>query len=294
MNKENKICVIVLVMIALMIMVCLWSGYEGSDSCVDGNYADDEYVFVAQTPRIPAAVPLSTPRPTLPISIPTVKPSPEYNEIWCMTSINLYLYTDDGRYVDATSGAVELTMPYSEYDWTDDSTSIEDVVDAMGIEYEYVETVREKFSYPASDKYTGSGQYVVHIDGGLITMSVTTSATRYYTSYPTHNIEYHHTFTPVITRQDNTYTHTTTNTNDVYKCGNGQNILVGAYYVIECGYGCNIDCGHDCYVYCGRGCNIDCGDSCTVECGDGCNIAHGERCSISHGNGCNIWLAYPD
>lgn len=263
--------------------------YTGSDNV---SNEDIEHVFAAQTPRMPVATPtlyyMSNVQPIVAPTIKqTVEPIPTYNEIWSLTSINCYLYDEQGNYIDAVSGVVEMTAPYSDYDWNDDSATIEDVVDAMGIDYDHVETVKETYSYPADDKYGGTGQYVIHLDGGVVTMSISITATRYYTQYPSSNVKYLQTFEPVITCS-------TTPEHTMYSGENGQNIRVGAYHIIECGYGCNIDCGHNCEIYCGRGCNIDCGDSCVVNCGNGCNIAHGERCSITHGTGCNIYLAYPD
>lgn len=145
-----------------------------SAGCITNDQISEpepEYIYIKSTPTIPAATPT-------PVYVAPKEPT--YTKIWCMISLNLYIYDNNGNFLGSESFSNELIVPYTEYDWTDDgSTSIEDVVNAMGFPYNYIETVTEKSSYPANNKYIGSGKYIIHYDGGIVIMALVCTATRY-------------------------------------------------------------------------------------------------------------------
>ena len=284
-TKLETIVTIALIVIAGTTMGCIEPEYE------DG-YTENEYRSTPQRYQVPEPVYTATSEPTkIRTTIPTPKLS--YNEIWCSVKANYCVYDCNDVFLGDASSSDEFVVPYTEYDWTDDTTTIEDVVGAMGFDYNYVEAVSEESSYIGTDKYLMQGSYIIHCDDGIVTMSLTVSAMRRHSSYPA-TIAQHLQMSFLITPTTKEPINRPTASTALYTYSDGQNIHVGSNEIIRCGRGCNIDCGYGCDIVCGDGCNIDCGDSCNVNCGSGCNIFHGERCTITHGGDCNVLLLYPD
>lgn len=284
-TKLETIVTIALIVIAGTTMGCIEPEYE------DG-YTENEYRSTPQRYQVPEPVYTATSEPTK-IRTPIPTPKLSYNEIWCSVKANYCVYDCNDVFLGDASSSDEFIVPYTEYDWTDDTTTIEDVVGAMGFDYNYVEAVSEESSYIGTDKYLMQGSYIIHCDDGIVTMSLTVSAMRRHSSYPA-TIAQHLQMSFLITPTTKEPINRPTASTALYTYSDGQNIHVGSNEIIRCGRGCNIDCGYGCDIVCGDGCNIDCGDSCNVNCGSGCNIFHGERCTITHGGDCNVLLLYPD
>jgi hypothetical protein len=138
-----------------------------SAGCIDNTEPETRYVYIETEPEI-----ISTP-------IYVAPKEPIYTKIWCMTTISINAYDIDDYYIDSFSETAEITIPYTEYDWTDDSTSIEDIMDSLGVQYNYIVTLSEETSYPTDNKYIMSGKYDVYFDGGSAIITITATATRY-------------------------------------------------------------------------------------------------------------------
>lgn len=159
MHTTNRaICVIMAVMIAGMTMGCLDSGYETTE--------DDEYVYVAQTPRIPAA----TPTPIEHV----------YSTIWSTGSITLVSYSYDGEYLDYVNVPFSDEMPYTEYDWNEE-ISVQEFVDMvfLGIPYNSIDVEYDIMERPASDKLINKGECTIYMDDVYVVMSWWCTGTRY-------------------------------------------------------------------------------------------------------------------
>jgi hypothetical protein len=157
-NTILKIVAICVVCAATIMTGCIESGHETTE--------DDEYVFVAQTLRIPAATP--TPIESI------------YSTIWSAGSITLVSYSYDGEYLDYVNVPFSDEMPYTEYDWNEE-IPVQEFVDMvfLGVPYNSVDVKYDTTERPASDKLINKGECTVHADNGYVVMSWYVTATRY-------------------------------------------------------------------------------------------------------------------
>ena len=151
-------------LIVITVLIILIAG------CIDNTAAPE----ATPTPEIVYVVATSTPTPE-----PTAIPTPKYTKIYCQMITTMTIYDEYDNYVDYYSDTAETTIPYTDYDWTDDSATIEDILDAAQMQYTYIDIISEDLSYPADNKCVFNYEYDVYFDGGSMIMTIYGSGTRY-------------------------------------------------------------------------------------------------------------------
>lgn len=140
MKQLHTIIGICIICIAITMGGCLESGYEEKQS--------EPYTFVAQTPRIPAAI---------------VESVPEYTEIWVYTTVTMQYFDDGHVLLNSVSESSEIISPHTEYLWAGDDRSLFSTIEVMfaGTGYTRIYTNEEIAEYTADDTYMYNAEFEV-------------------------------------------------------------------------------------------------------------------------------------
>ena len=152
-------------LIVIATLIILGAGcIENEEKC------DEPYVFVAQTPRIPAATPTPQLTPVEPV----------YSTIWSTGGITMVVYSYDDECIDYVSIPFSEEMPYTDYDWNEE-ISVQEFVDIafLGVPYNGIDVGYDTTERPAIDKVISEGECTVYFDYVYVVMSWWCTGTRY-------------------------------------------------------------------------------------------------------------------